>query len=197
MNVHIIGFSGKIGSGKDYVAKNIFLPLLKEKKNHLRPLFLSFADPLKQECALRYNCSYEQLYKHKDLFTRTKLQEIGNEFREKYGKMVYVNTMAMNIRLHIERSDINIIIITDVRFPSEMEFIQKNGGKIYRIVAKKRTHNKLIMECKGNKNEMKLRSNHVSETSLDNENFDGYIENDPEDEPEKNVQNLFPILRNF
>ena len=24
----IIGFSGKIGSGKDYIAKNIFLPIL-------------------------------------------------------------------------------------------------------------------------------------------------------------------------
>lgn len=86
-NVHLIGFSGKIGAGKDYVAKYIFLPFLnKELKkicscNPVRPLFLSFVDPLKQECALRYNCSYDQLYNNKDLFTRKKLQEVGIEFR--------------------------------------------------------------------------------------------------------------------
>lgn len=172
-NVHLIGFSGKIGSGKDYVAKYIFLPFLnKELKkicscNPVRPLFLSFADPLKQECALRYNCSYDQLYNNKDLFTRKKLQEVGIEFREKYGKMVYVNAMEMNIQLHVDRSDINVIIIPDVRFPGEMKFIQDNGGKVYRVIAKQRTHDKLFMECKGDENEMKLRSNHISETSLD------------------------------
>jgi hypothetical protein len=79
----IIGFSGKIGSGKDYVSKNIFLPILKNNIKNINYLFLAFADPLKQECSLRYGCEYNKLYKDKDLFTRKSLQDVGTEFREK------------------------------------------------------------------------------------------------------------------
>ena len=43
--VLLVGFSGKIGSGKDYVAKNIFLPLL-EKKQKIKYAILAFADSL-------------------------------------------------------------------------------------------------------------------------------------------------------
>jgi len=65
----IIGFSGKIGSGKDYVSKNIFLPILKNNIKNINYLFFSiFADPLKQECSLRYGCEYNKIYKY--LFTR-------------------------------------------------------------------------------------------------------------------------------
>ena len=39
-NIQIFGFSGKIGAGKDYVAKNIFAPLLDTKK----VLFLAFRE---------------------------------------------------------------------------------------------------------------------------------------------------------
>lgn len=179
----VIGFSGKIGSGKDYIAKEIFLAKLKERGAifNVKSLFLSFADPLKQECSLRYNHSYEQLYHNKDNDTRKHLQDVGNEFRDRFGENVYVNVMKMSITLHSERSNIKIFIIPDVRFPNEMKFIQSIGGKVYRITAKNRSHDKLQQECKGDVNEMELRSQHVSENSLDNHEFDGYIHNDYDD----------------
>jgi len=186
----IIGFSGKIGSGKDYVSKNIFLNLLKERISGLNPLFLSFADPLKQECALKHGCSYEKLYQNKDNKTRELLQTLGSEFRDKYGKEVYVNAMKLNIDLHSERSNINLFIIPDVRYPVEMKFIQDIGGKVYRVTAPKRTFHKLKKECNGIKDDILKRSTHVSETALDNESFNGYISNDYNDNPETDCRLL-------
>jgi len=188
-SITIIGFSGKIGSGKDYVAKHIFLPILQEKIG-ANPLFLSFADPLKQECALRYGCSYEKLYKDKDVFTRTKLQEVGSKIRNKYGTSVFVRAMEMAIKLHHERSNINFFIIPDVRFPEEMNFIRENNGKVYRVIAKGRTYDKLHKECKGNEKEMKARSNHESETALDDQSFDWHIYNDYGSNPTDTCQLL-------
>lgn len=195
MNI-VIGFSGKIGSGKDYVAKEIFLEKIKQiSKNYL---FLSFADPLKQECALRYNHTYEQLYHNKDNDTRKHLQDVGNEFRTKHGKNVYVNTMKMLITLHSERSNIDIFIIPDVRFPNEMKFIQSIGGKVYRITALNRSRDKLLKECGGDEELLKIRSQHVSEVSLDNHKFDGYIHNDYDDTTcEKECELLINQLTNY
>ena len=186
---YIIGFSGKIGSGKDYVAKNIFLPMLINLK--INPLILSFADPLKQECALRYESTYEELYINKNNITRKRLQDVGDDFRNKYGATVYVNAMKMNIKLHTERSNVKCIIIPDVRFPEEMKFIQNNGGKVFRIVAKNRSIDKLKKECNEDKEEMNLRSNHISETALDDKCFDGYVKNDNDDNIFNDINNIF------
>ena len=46
--IMVIGFSGKIGSGKDYISKNICLPILKKNIKNINALFLAFADPLKK-----------------------------------------------------------------------------------------------------------------------------------------------------
>jgi hypothetical protein len=186
---YIIGFSGKIGSGKDYVAKNIFLPMLINLK--INPLILSFADPLKQEFALRYESTYEELYINKNNITRKRLQDVGDDFRNKYGATVYVNAMKMNIKLHTERSNVKCIIIPDVRFPEEMKFIQNNGGKVFRIVAKNRSIDKLKKECNEDKEEMNLRSNHISETALDDKCFDGYVKNDNDDNIFNDINNIF------
>jgi phosphopentomutase len=174
----IIGFSGKIGSGKDFISKHIFLPFLEKKIKNINYLFLSFADPVKQECAMKYECSYEKLYQNKDSLTRKRLQEVGSDFREKVGAKVYVNAMKMNIKLHSERSNINVFIIPDVRYPGEMKFIQDNGGVVYRVTAIQRSLDKLTKECKGDEKEMEIRSNHLSETALDNALFNGHICND-------------------
>ena len=51
------------------------------------------------------------------------------------------------------------------------------------ITAENRLWNKLETECKGDENEIKIRANHESETALDDANFDGYIDNDYNDNP--------------
>jgi guanylate kinase len=104
---------------------------------------------------------------------------------------VYVNAMKMNIKLHSERSNVKCIVIPDVRFPEEMKFIQNNGGKVFRVVANNRSIDKLKKECNENKEEMNIRSNHISETALDNKCFDGYIKNDNGENTFDDINNIF------
>ena len=180
--VLLVGFSGKIGSGKDYVAKNIFLPLL-EKKQKIKYAILAFADSLKSECSLRYGYNYDKLYNNKDTLVRERLKLVGDEYRSKYGKNVFVNNIKLQIELLKNKSDINTILITDVRYPEEMKFIKEYGGKIYRVNAKNRTNLKIKKECKNIKKNIDKISNALSETLLDKEKFDGYINNDFNDNP--------------
>jgi hypothetical protein len=53
-------------------------------------------------------------------------------------------------------------VITDVRFPNEAEAVRERGGVIWRIT----------------RSGVGPANNHASETSLDNYDFDGYIQND-------------------
>jgi hypothetical protein len=187
-HILVLGCSGKMGAGKDYVCKQLLLPLLQRKFENVRPLFLAFADPLKQECALQYGCSFEQLYVSKDLWTRKRLQWIGSERRETLGRDVYVKVMKLNIQLHAERSGINVFILPDVRFPEEKKFIEDCGGKVFRVHAVQRNLDKLRVECRGDKKTMFSRSQHVSETALDHVVFDTTVLNDYTEDPE-------PLLR--
>ena len=94
----MLGFSGKIGSGKDDFTKNVFLPLL-EKKFKVKYIILAFADSLKQECALRYGYNYDKLYNNKDTLVRERLKLIGDEYRSKYGENVFVNNIKLQNRV--------------------------------------------------------------------------------------------------
>jgi hypothetical protein len=196
MNKHIViyGFSGKIGSGKDYIAKNIFLNMLRLKNiitKEEKPLFLAFADFLKTLCALKHNLSYDDVYGDKTSETRKLLQETGDELRKKYSENFFVDAMKLEIEKHKRKSDVRVIILTDVRFPEEVKMIKEYNGKIFRIVSPERTRQKLLDEVK-NKDEKdeitKKHSTHRSETLLDNYDFDLVIYNDPKDNP---AQQLF------
>lgn len=186
---NIFGFSGKIGSGKDYVSKKIFLPLLKHHRCE-KVLFLAFADCLKQQCSLKYGSTYEKLYEKKDDVTRGHLQELADDIKKSYGQDAYVNALKMNIMVHHYRSDIDCFIITDVRFPQEMKMIKDLGGYVFRIEAPERTLKKLKEECGDN---YKKRASHISETALDNAKFDATIYNDEKDNPEKSIQELISV----
>ena len=49
--MEIFGFSGKMGSGKNYVAEKFFLPNLSKKNS----LVIGFADHLKIDCCSTLN----------------------------------------------------------------------------------------------------------------------------------------------
>ena len=186
--IKIIGFSGKIGSGKDYIAKNIFLNEFLKKYKNQRYLFLSFADSLKQVCSLQYNFNYNELYCNKTKESRLKLQLTGDDYKKKYGIKCFINSLEMSIKLHSERSDINLFLIPDVRYPAEYELIKKLGGKILRIESPERTAEKLKKECGGDTVLLNKIKNHSSEVSLDNYNFDFVIKNNFNDKPENKIK---------
>lgn len=178
----VLGFSGKIGSGKDYVSKHIFAPMLPKQ---VKILFLAFGDALKLDCALKHSISYEKLYVQKDSKTRKLLQEHGDELRNRSGSGVFVNYMELLIRLHHDRNNITCFILTDVRYPKEFELIKKFKGYVFRMVAPQRTLDK--MKAEGSLQFAK----HKSETALDQAKFDAHIYNNLNDNPQECCVDIF------
>jgi hypothetical protein len=182
----VYGFSGKAGSGKDYVAKRIFPAILKAAnilgKNE-KILYLAFADLLKTIVSAKYSLSYEELYHEKSIRTRFLLQNIGDELRKKNGEDFFIKAIQIELMKHAEKSGITTFILTDVRFPEEHKWIKNIGGFVFRIDSPEREHEKLLKECDGNVEDMKKRSQHRSETLLDDFTFDAIIKNNPSDNP--------------
>ena len=93
---------------------------------------------------------------------RSLLQKIGTDlFRNQLHNNTWVNATFANYQ------DDNWII-TDVRFPNELEAVKKHNGIIIRI-------NRGLVERTG---KMIQEPEHISETALDNAEFDYVIEND-------------------
>lgn len=213
----IIGFSGKIGVGKDYIANHIFLKQLstiweeKFNSNKIQYLFISFADPLKLICGLENNLEYNELYQNKTTKSRRSLQTIGEKYRKKYGKNCFVKCLEISIKTHCERSNINLFLIPDVRYIEEFNFIKKHNGIIIRINAPRRNLQKLKKETKGNQSEINKIRNHNSEIALDGFSiknklstsnnskleFDYEIKNDEEFNSEKQVSIIINELFNI
>ena len=191
--IEIIGISGKLGSGKNYVTENIIQHLLTPKKT----LLLAFADDFKIETITKDNLSYERVFIKKDSESREKLQNRGTkEGREKYGENIWVDTLEQWIRLYSERG-IERFIILDIRFINEAELVKKLGGIIIRINAPDRTMDKYIEETNNNHDAIQRISNHISETELDNyTKFDYYVNNTKSNE--KNIFNdIEKIITNY
>lgn len=164
---YIIGFSGKMGVGKNYIAENIAAELFDD---NFRVYYLAFAEQMKLEIAARYpEFDYENLFINKTAAARKLLQEYATEFgREVFGDDMWI--YALNMRLHLLYKTqipgkINIYIITDVRFHNEAKWIEDNGGLLIRVEAPQRG-------APG-------ATTHVSETELDDYPFKFRLNNDP------------------
>lgn len=178
----IIGLSGKLGVGKDYIAQNILNSLL---PHNTLPIFLSFADHLKVELYCRDNnnkLNYNNLFINKTADIRKELQTYGTELNRNNKSTIWIDALDMWIQLLKNRhKNYNFIfIITDVRFKNEFKYIKSNNGIIIRINANKRNEERLMKEASGNLNIYNSIKNHISEIELDNYDFDFIIDNDKE-----------------
>ena len=140
----IIGISGKMGSGKDTLAKYI---------NDIDPSF-----------------NVQQLIKSPDLHTQSGkkyyiewLGMTARELLQKFGTAIREGVDSdFWVKLLLNNSKNEDIIIADVRFPNEVKTIKEAGGIIVRIERKN-------IET----------SSHISETALDNyKDWDMTIIND-------------------
>jgi phosphomevalonate kinase len=175
----IIGISGKMGSGKDYVCNNLIIPLLKKlDKCYLQ---VSFADQIKINVMTKSDMTFNDVYINKTTHSRKLLQQEGTEFgRNVHGKDIWVKYLDNWISLYKFRG-IENFICTDVRFLNEMEYIKQKGGIVIRIVSKTRNLQRLEFESNGDKNIMNMLQEHPSECDLDNvpdDSFDIVIENE-------------------
>ena len=127
MKHDIIGIAGKAHAGKDTVA-NLLLSLFQV------PTYIyHFADPIKQHLCdlLKVDIRYfndttlkESVYKD-DLTYRMLMQNTGDSFKKIFGEEVFVN-LANEYYKSINSN--SILIIPDVRYEYEAEWIKNNSG---------------------------------------------------------------------
>lgn len=173
----IIGLSGKMGSGKNYIAEKIIYPSYKDEFNIL---IIGFGDLMKNELFARdTSISYDELYDHKTFETRNKLQQYGTENgRDKYHQDIWVRGLDIQVETFRRRSDDNcLIIVCDVRFKNEADYIIKKGGNLIRVISEDRTNERYLKEAKGDKEQYQKIANHQSETDLDTYTFNFVINN--------------------
>lgn len=202
----IIGLSGKVGSGKDYIAKEIIGRYLTEHR--IPYVHLAFCDALKVQLMTTMPdvATFDNMFINKTKKTRTLLQTVAMDERKR-DDMIWIKYIDAWIQVHTSRG-INVIIISDVRFDIEMNYIKSKGGIIFRIISPLRTQTKIKEEslrideddsalAQGElKGECLIENSvHISETNLDEcklSVFDEVIYNDYE-----NNTNIIEIIKKY
>ena len=150
----IIGLSGKKKTGKNTVATLITNTTKKWVFE------VSFGQFLKQEVALACGVTVEHINKNKDQF-RPILQWWGTDFRRASDNDYWLYRMDEMLVQLTKEDKAQVVIITDVRFKNEADYIRKLKGSLIRV-----------------SRDAGLNDNHISETDLDKyEKWDGIILN--------------------
>lgn len=172
----IIGFSGKMGTGKNYIAENLLPNILNRMLSNIQYYYLSFGDQIKVELGSRNgSMTYDKLFVNKTKEVRQQLQQYGTEQgRDKYGKDIWIRSMGLWMDIFKNRTPNknNVFIITDVRFKNEADWIKQHKGILIRVNADKR--NEMRIHEEGSQE----NRNHSSETDLDDYPFEHVINND-------------------
>ena len=158
----IIGVAGKKRSGKD----TLFEVLHSFDKHVYRR---AFADALKEEVASILGVSVAFMEEHKDQF-RLGLQWYGTDFRRKMPVIGYDDywLRAMDKWIHrferqlCQTKDSAVLVIPDVRFPNEVDYIHAKGGLVVKI----------------ERPSLVSTDSHLSENALNDYDFDHTIRND-------------------
>jgi hypothetical protein len=167
--IKIIGVSGKMGTGKDYLSDNIIRPYYEKKGFRVR--VMSFADHLKVSAAAENNLDIIKMYGDKTPEIRMMLQKKGTEDgRDKFGPNIWIKTLDAWIKLAEMRNEVDVVLIGDCRFKNEADWVNENGLLI-RLTAQDRNLTRLEKESGSNKELQHLIANHISETDLDDYMF--------------------------
>lgn len=135
----LIGIMGRKYSGKDTIANYLVAQHGYQK--------ISFAEPLKKGCQVMFQFNDKQLEEDKEVVDeywgitpREVFQYIGTEvFRDGMEKLIpgiknnfWINT-AMKKHYNLRGIGINTVI-SDVRFPNEVDRIRKEGGIVIKVM---------------------------------------------------------------
>jgi len=121
----LVGLTGKKRSGKDAIFKILDQPKVARA---------AFADNLKREIAHITGLPVWQVEEEKESL-RLLLQAWGADFRRKFfGEDYWIKAMDADLQNLEAGYDFQTIIITDVRFPNEADYIKGQGGTIVRVV---------------------------------------------------------------
>ncbi len=175
---NIIGLTGIAMSGKDSTANII-------DNNYDSIHKMAFADPIKEACQSLYNLDYYQLHdqdlKEKvderwGLSPRQMFQLIGDVMRAQ-DKDFFVKNMKQRIEEKLAYGTIKYVVVTDVRYDNEAEFIKGlNDEQI----------NSKIIEIVRHDSKTTQFSDHSSEKGISKHLSDAIISNDSTLEEFKN-----------
>lgn len=125
----IIGLAGNAGCGKDTFCEIAKIFLSKKKVAAAR---VAFADSLKRDldelCRHKIGCTaFTQDRAEKELI-RPLLVSYGTDVMRKLDENHWIDSLEHNLPLYFEQEIIPIV--TDVRYPNEMEWIQKKHNGV-------------------------------------------------------------------
>ena len=146
----------------------------------------AFLEKLKNDEIFRENYSKKMSAANKKAYSefesRKKLQEYATENgRDKFNQDMWIRGLDMQIETFCRRSPKEtLVIICDVRFINEAEYIKNKNGILFRIIAKQRTELRYWNEATGDQIKYNKICDHQSETDLDKYKFDYIIKNDGE-----------------
>lgn len=186
MQTKIIAFSGRKQSGKTVCSE--FLKGLLLSNGYSDVDIYNFADPLKEDiCMNMFGLTYSQCYGEDDnknelvdaywdgqqLTARDLMQLVGTDLFRKLNNNVWVNALINKIK----RTDHQIVIVSDCRFPNEVAAVKQNGGLVFRLT--RNPH----------------ESTHISECILDKDNYDWNNFSDVIDNSNMSVREQFDCLK--
>lgn len=160
----LIGLCGKIGVGKDFIAKKLSNYLIKHRVSNV---ILSFADQLKINSMIGFEKTFEECFISKTESSRKFLQTYGTGCRDEYGENIWIEYLEAWINV-LSMRNVKIVIISDVRYKNEFDFIKSQNGMLIKIDAELRNFSKIFEETNGNSEKLKEIQQHVSETTMDN-----------------------------
>jgi len=172
----ILGISGKMGSGKDFMVENVIVPFFSQRG--LRVSQVCFADQLKVEVASKFNFPLEKMFGDKTPEIRNKLQIYGTEEgRDKYHPDIWINATECWIKLRHMRGEADVFVIADCRFKNEAAWFECNNNLLIRLNAADRTAQRMQVDSGGDQEVYEKIKNHRSEIDLDNFEFKNVVDN--------------------
>ena len=122
----IVGLAGKKRSGKSSAANILRQELAKEG---YQPVRLGFADYLKNQVTTVTG----PLNDEEKCMVRPALQNLADFYKYRYGQRFFIQRWLEIHEVFASRG-VNAFIIDDVRYPFEAEWIQEQGGVVYKMV---------------------------------------------------------------
>lgn len=131
----VIGLTGVVGSGKDSVAE-----IFSEQYRFIR---LGFADPIYEMASIVTRTPAHVLQKREgkevvldrvNASPRKLMQTLGTEWgRQMIDENLWVNHLDSRLRSIEIRTGLNGLVISDVRFQNEVDFVHRLGGEVWRV----------------------------------------------------------------
>lgn len=184
-----------MGSGKDYIAANFIYPFITKVLNK-SVVRLSFADQLKVNVVVKNDVAFEEVFLNKTEKTRQLLQEEGTDNGRRSDPNIWVKYFDTWVKA-FESKGVDAVIVSDVRFRNEIDYIRSHNGLVFKVSAPMRNENRLTKECNNNPTIYNKIKNHSSECDLDDISHDKYdivLDNDT-DEIDDKIINVYQAIR--